>query len=662
MGGGAFGEGSDGAIAVFSAIAEAMAATREGREASRFDLVREAHMRTLLRQAIAEGCERIAVVCGAYHVPALFGLGDGREAEVPTARGDKALLAGLPRATKATAVALTWVPWTHSRLSYHSGYGAGIASPGWYRHLFESEDHVAARWLAKVAELLRRERFAVSPAHLIEGTRLAEALAALRGRPAPGLAELTEAVIAVLCEGHAEPLGLIQRELVVGEDLGTVPDDAPTVPLRADLTREAKRLRLALSPEDKTHDLDLRQPMDLERSKLFHRVSLLGLDWAVDTGGRGTGTFRETWRSAWEPDYEVRLVEAAVWGNTVATAASAKARADGAEARGLGSLTVLLERCLTADLPDAVGELIDLVKSRAAVEADVTDLASALPPLANVLRYGDVRSTRAETLGPVVEGVAARISIGLPAACAGLDEEAGRAFAPSLSTVQGAIQLLEDPAVREPWFDALRRVADLESANSLLAGRAVRLLTDAGRFDTAAVAARMTRALSRGVEPGAAAGWIEGFLAGSGLVLAHDPGLLGLVDRWLSGLDADRFEEVLPLVRRTFSTFSSPERRTIGELAARRIRTGADEAAVPGEAVSDGAPPLARGLVAGPLSAADSVLIASWSATARATVQLLLTGSGGEGASAGVLEGVSVGVPAGVTEGVPAGVLEGGAS
>jgi len=94
------------------------------------------------------------------------------------------------------------VPWTHSRLSYHSGYGAGINSPGWYQHLFETDDHVAERWLAMVAGLLRAEGHPVSSAHLIEATRLADALAALRGRPVPGLAELTEATLSVLCEGR----------------------------------------------------------------------------------------------------------------------------------------------------------------------------------------------------------------------------------------------------------------------------------------------------------------------------------------------------------------------------------------------------------------------------------------------------------------------------
>ena len=88
---------------------------------------------------------------------------------------------------------LTWVPWTHSRLAAASGYGAGITSPGWYHHLFTTPEQTVIRWLTKVARVLRDHDLPVSSAHVIEATRLAEALAALRARPLAGLAEVSEA-------------------------------------------------------------------------------------------------------------------------------------------------------------------------------------------------------------------------------------------------------------------------------------------------------------------------------------------------------------------------------------------------------------------------------------------------------------------------------------
>jgi len=59
--------------------------------------------------------------------------------------------------------------------------------------------------------------------------------------------------------------------------------------------------------------------------------------------------------------------------------------------------------------------------------------------------------------------------------------------------------------------------------------------------------------------------WIEGFLGRSGLVLLHDETLLRLVDGWLADVGPDSFTQVLPVLRRTFSTFPAGERRQIGE-------------------------------------------------------------------------------------------------
>ena len=55
--------------------------------------------------------------------------------------------------------------------------------------------------------MLREHDLPVSRAHVIEAVRLAEALAALRGRPARRLAEVAEATRAVLCEGDDAALG-----------------------------------------------------------------------------------------------------------------------------------------------------------------------------------------------------------------------------------------------------------------------------------------------------------------------------------------------------------------------------------------------------------------------------------------------------------------------
>src|SRR5579863_181588 len=61
-----------GPSSVFEAIAEAIAVLRaDADEPDPRDAIREAHMRKTLRKAVRDGYQRIAVVCGAWHVPAL---------------------------------------------------------------------------------------------------------------------------------------------------------------------------------------------------------------------------------------------------------------------------------------------------------------------------------------------------------------------------------------------------------------------------------------------------------------------------------------------------------------------------------------------------------------------------------------------------------------
>ncbi|WP_374775450.1 DUF5682 family protein [Streptomyces sp. NBC_01310] len=564
-------------LGAFEALGEAMGALREayGDGGHHRDLVREAYMRQRMRAARREFGDAYAVVCGAWHVPALRAK--------TTVAADKALLTGLPKVKVET----TWVPWTHRRLARAGGYGAGITSPGWYAHLFSAEDRPVERWLTKVAGLLRAEDRQVSSAHVIEAVRLADTLAAMRGRPLPGLTETLEAVRAVMCDGSDIPLALIEDRLVVGDVLGEVPDGAPVVPLQRDLTRQQRSLRLKAEAQDRELELDLRKDTDTAKSLLLHRLRLLGIEWGTPTASRGsTGTFRETWGLRWEPELSVRVAEAGIWGTTVLAAATAKAEADAAGAAELGEVTELAERCLLAGLSEALPAVLRALADRAALDTDVARLAKALPALARSLRYGDVRGTDAAALGTVAAGLAERICVALPPACAaGLDADAAAELRGHVDGVHGAVTLLADAdeGLRERWSAVLRTLAGRDTVPGLIRGRAARLLLDDGRLPAEETARLMGLALSPAAAPADAAGWIEGFAGGSsggGTLLVHDDRLLGLIDTWLVGVPERAFTDVLPLLRRTFGAYEAGVKRTLGELV--RRGPGGSAAAVSG--------------------------------------------------------------------------------
>jgi hypothetical protein len=560
----------------FAAIGEAMAELRAGRAESVREQRREAHMRQVLRATLKETTGTVAVVCGAWHVPALT-------APLPPASKDAALLRGVPK----RKAALAWVPWTHSRLASASGYGAGITSPGWYQHLFTVREQTIARWLTRVAGVLRGHDLPVSSAHIIEAVRLAETLAVLRGRPLAGLAEVSEATKSVMCEGDDLAAAFVTRDLVVGEALGAVPDGAPPVPLDADLRARARALKLKIEPLTRTLALDLRKETDRGRSVFLHRLGVLGIGWGEVTADlvRGTGTFHETWTLRWRPELAVEIIDAAVWGTTVESAATAKiisvaspGTPPGASPGApLADVTRAVERVLLAELSEALEPVLRALDASAATESDVTHLMAAVPALVRAVRYGDVRGTPTDALSAVVDALTVRVCAGLPAAAGGLADDAASVLRASLDGMHAALGLHAQGALgaqaRDRWMTALSGLDGRRDVHGLVAGRIVRLLADAGVLSPPQAAGRFAAALSVGVQAADKAQWAEGFLSGSGLLLAHDRDLLVILDGWLASLSEQGFLDALPLLRRTFGEFAQPERSSIGR-AARHLSDG----------------------------------------------------------------------------------------
>ena len=559
-------ERGDG-LHLFAAIREAMTLVREESSTGHWtaqrrerEARREAHMRKLMRQAQKDGFTRIAVVCGAWHVPALV--------ELPSVQSDNALLKSLPK----RKVAATWVPWSYPHLSTASGYGAGISSPGWYEHLwYSAPDRRAIGWVARAARLFRAEDLDCSSAHLIEAVRLADALAAMRGRPQPGLEELDEALRTVVCQGEDGPMRLIARSLVIGDRLGSTPEQTPAVPLQRDITERQRALRLKPEASRKTLDLDLRQPNELARSHLLHRLSLLGIDWGElsRTGRSVKGTFHEIWTLQWDPRHALAIIDASRWGNRVEEAATRFVINEAQRADALPTLCELVNRILLADLQSAIAPVTRILEDQAALASDVLQMLAAVPPLATILRYGNVRQTDGGMVAHVLAGLVPRAAIGLPGACSALDDDAAAAMRAAIQGADQNLRLLKDQGFEGDWSQALVRLAEPGSGHGLVCGLAARLLFDARQADQDETARRLSLALSAANDPAPAAAWLEGFLNQSAMVLLHDPTLWDLVDGWVAGLTEDHFMGALPLLRRAFSAFGSAERRQLGERARR---------------------------------------------------------------------------------------------
>lgn len=540
---------------VFEAVHDAMHALREElpRRYDRKEALREAWMRKCIRQAEKEMFQRIAVICGAWHAPALQ--------TMPKQKDDNELLKGLPKAK----VECTWIPWTYSRLSYESGYGAGIPSPGWYEHIWEYPADDGTRWMALIAKLFREQQQDTSVAHVMEAVRLANALASLRQYARPGLEELNEATLSVLCMGESILMQLIRDELIIRNRIGKVPVEVPTPPLQTDITRWQKKLRLPQTADFKDYTLDLRKDTDLERSIFLHRLQLLEIHWGKRYEVAGKGTFKEQWRLQWDPAFSIDIIEKGSWGNTVAEATT-RFVTDSANATStLQQVCKMLESAIPAELPAVVEVLIHRINNLAAASGDVLQLMEVIPSLVSISRYGNVRKTDAALVNDITESMIGRICISLPAACTAVADDAALPLLDLFFAMNDAISLLQQGELTAAWQETLLAISRNSHSAPMIAGYATRLLFDGKVITGESLVKAFSVSMSVANPPAMAAAWLEGFLRGSGTLLLLDEELWNMVHNWVSQLENDIFIQVLPLLRRTFSNFTAPERKKLGD-------------------------------------------------------------------------------------------------
>lgn len=552
---------------VFEAVEAAMTALRNElpSKKDRTEDLREAFMRKAIRTAQREMYTEIVVVCGAWHVPALR--------HMPKQKDDDALIKGLPKVKVET----TWIPWTNERLSFESGYGAGVDSPGWYGHAWNNPKDDGSIWLSKTAGVFRGNQVDVSSAHIIESVRLANAVAGLRGLGRPGLKEYNEATLAVMCMGDPIFMKLVHKELIIGRDLGQVPEGTPLVPLHKDLEQLMKKLRLKISNDEKLVKLDLREDSDLQKSTLLHRLQLLDVDWGAIQQTSGKGTFKEEWNICWYPELTIKLLEKAPWGNTVASAASNYLQDCVSKCTRLDAITELVKKALPADLPTAMQYTMKRMDELAAGTSDTMVLIDAFMPLVQVSRYGNVRKTDLDTVTLILTTVFYRILAGLPLSCTGINEEQSATLVEKIKQVTASVALLEDLELREAWTETVKKIVALQHAAPMVQGCCCKVLYDAGSLDNETMANEFSKALSTSNSPDFSANWLEGFLNDAATVLILDDTIWDTVNNWMLALEETTFQEIVPLLRRTFAVYSNVEKNKI---AARASRGGQKQTSV----------------------------------------------------------------------------------
>ena len=548
-------------IAHFESVHLAMKTLRDEGITSSLDeenIAREAYMRHIIRSTIQEMYHTIVVVCGAWHGPELQHIDDKEKA-------DYALVKKLPKSR--AKIQSSWIPWTNARLSRYSGYGAGISSPGWYAHRWNQKEDLELNWLSKVAQLFRSEGIDVSTAHVMEAYRLAHSLAILRDHPVISYQDLHDAIKTVICNGDDILFELIKAHLLVDDKIGKLPSDIPKVPLQQDFETQIKSLRLKLSAMPKMYNLDLRKPLDLKRSILFYRLSILEIGWAEHKVVRKKGSFKEAWELKWDPKMEVLLIDKSSYGNTIEHATQGVIKHAISQSTEISDFVILINACIPAQLFAAMDDVLARINQLASISRDTKDIMNSLPKLIDISRYGDVRKTDIDQIEYIILRLFNKVCASLANTCYGLDDDNSNQVFNLIGNLDRSLKLIENPEVSDRWMTTLHEVLDKEGVHMVIKGCTIRLLFDQQQISEKDLSTLLSYHLSSANNAIDVAFWVEGFLRGSGLILIYDNRIWNLIYQWVAGVDYDQFIELLPILRRAFAKFATGERRQIGEKA-----------------------------------------------------------------------------------------------
>jgi len=547
---------------VFRGLSELMVEVREQlqRSESKETLLREAWMRQIIRTEVTKNYQRIAIVCGAWHIPALLNW------HKMAAKQDKLLLKDLLK----VKIAGTWIPWSYDRLARQSGYGAGILAPAWYEILFDQQREAPTTWLVQMAKLFRKEGIDISPAHLQAILSLSVHLSFLKDKPDAGLDELLIAIEAVLHLPKEVLLSKIQSKWIIGEKVGQVPVDIPQTPLQTDLLQQIKSARLKnefQSTQSIRKQLDLRVNANRMASLLLHQLNILEIPWGIQeaVSDQVKGSFHENWRLKWKPVYMIELIDKGAWGNTIAEAAENKMKIIIDNAQDTISLVNYLEKCILAGLEILVDQLSVKMRSMAVDAPDISQFLQSLPILVRILRYPSHRVVSPDKIYQWLNTLIPYICSGLPSAAYQISDEPAQILEQQISDAHAAIYLIDGNEFIEQWENALHITFQLEGVNMRINGLVMRILMERDKLDLDFILARMTLILSKGNEPLQVAFWLEGFFKRGVYLLQYQEEMFDSLDLWISQIKEDHFPEVLPLLRRTFSLFNAGAKQEIWE-------------------------------------------------------------------------------------------------
>lgn len=515
---------------------------------------REAFMRLKIRANIKQGIsQNIAVITGAAHLPYV------RDYDLYKLSSDKALC----KITVRKNLKCNWIPWSYQRLSSLNDYASGVEYPLYYEHIFDYGSSAPITITAALSISLRKKGYDISLAHTLESVNLAQTLANMRGWDLPGIDTILEACIAVYNLDQKSNMELLVREAFIGNQLGTVPVDLNNQALINDFETRIKQNKLQKYTRDSAEYevvFDLRNPRQLESSRLIWRLKLLDIHFGMESDPFKSvkGTFNEYWLLTWHSEFLIQLFHQCIYGTDIETAAAVKTKKQLAENNNAASFIDLLKPVINAQIDELTEAFLSRIEDTVFRSEDTAHWLKLIPQMAALCKYGSVRSLNLVQVRDLIEILVSRLMINLETVFHEVPVEETDDFLDLLMGMHRALTQLEDGSILEIWIRNLSRLSALYHIPALFRGWMTGISLERKIISQHQAFEKLSFELSdlENIEAGAA--WLQGILNSQVFSAFEVPGIVKMLDQWLSNIEFEQFRKILPGLRKSFSQLTLP--------------------------------------------------------------------------------------------------------
>jgi hypothetical protein len=532
------------------------------------DCQREAFMAEGIRRARADGRGRILVVTGGFHSSALAARLEGLACPGLEAPETAPAEEGSP---PVLGIALT--SYSYDRLDNLTGYNAGMPSPGFYEHTWRQrrngEPFSHQPLLADLVQELRKRKQTLSTADLIAVETSARALAALRGGAHVWRRDLVDAVTSALIKdeleyGCASPFVDAVHAILRGRRRGRLAAGTRLPPLVRDIREQLARADLDLQRAGTEVELDLLAPADLAKSRLLHRLRLLGIAGFERVGGtdflqrQDLTRLWEKWRLRWSPEFDSSSIEASRYGISLYDAATSRLQETARQhTRSAATAAALLLQAAQAGIDTLSASLQTELQHLIQQESEFGQAAQALGHILFLFCFDEAFGTKQHRdLGPLLR-LAFERSLWLL-------ELIGRTLANTREVLDGMRTLLDafqrsaealDMGTAE-FSAVITRVEQDSHKPPPVRGAAAGIQWTLGGAD----AERIVADLLLFTDPNDLGDFLAGLFAAAREVAQRHPPLVRAIDRMLLKFSSEDFQHALPSLRLAFTYFTPREK------------------------------------------------------------------------------------------------------